>query len=470
MDGHVATPQLAANPPAARSRPRVDDLFRAGVYLGTIGFGGGLSVLANIQSYAVTRKRWLTDREFTNAVTVAQMLPGGASANALAYIGLRFAGWRGALGAYVGFVLPGFVSVLLLAWAYVRFGTTPNLATLLGGFNAAVVGIIASITLKMVRTSVSRLWQMGVAALALLFSAVGNAPPGEIVLVAIAAGLAVDQFAPRLAFFFNCHNNVFQEVAKFRAARRMWAQIMRERFGATDPRSLKLRFHTQTGGVTLTAQQPENNISRVALQAFAAVCGGTQSLHTNGFDEALALPSEKSAKIAVRTQQIVAHESGAADTVDPFAGSFFVEALTDEIESRASELIAKVDELGGSVNAIEFITGEIDESAWGYQERYRIGQDVVVGVNRFVEDDPEVPSDLLRIDPDSEHRQVERLKAFKADRDAELVERRLEELRDVARGTGNLLPAIRAALKDRCSLGEVCGAMADVFGRYTPTF
>ena len=192
MDGHVATPQLAANPPAARSRPRVDDLFRAGVYLGTIGFGGGLSVLANIQSYAVTRKRWLTDREFTNAVTVAQMLPGGASANALAYIGLRFAGWRGALGAYVGFVLPGFVSVLLLAWAYVRFGTTPNLATLLGGFNAAVVGIIASITLKMVRTSVSRLWQMGVAALALLFSAIGNAPPGEIVLVAIAAGLAVD--------------------------------------------------------------------------------------------------------------------------------------------------------------------------------------------------------------------------------------------------------------------------------------
>jgi len=192
MDGHVATPQVAANPPAARSRPRVDDLFRAGVYLGTIGFGGGLSVLANIQSYAVTRKRWLTDRELTNAVTVAQMLPGGASANTLAYIGLRFAGWRGALAAYVGFALPGFVSVLVLAWAYVRFGTTPDLQTVLGGFNAAVVGIIASITLKMVRTSVSRLWQMGVAALALLFSAVGNAPPGEIVLVAIAAGLAVD--------------------------------------------------------------------------------------------------------------------------------------------------------------------------------------------------------------------------------------------------------------------------------------
>src|SRR3954451_25198875 len=198
---------------------------------------------------------------------------------------------------------------------------------------------------------------------------------------ALDRGLEINDFAPRLAFFFNCHNNVFQEVAKFRAARRMWAQIMRGRFGATDPRSLKLRFHTQTGGVTLTAQQPENNIVRVALQAFAAVCGGTQSLHTNGFDEALALPSEKSAKIALRTQQIVAHESGAADTVDPFAGSYFIEALTDEIESRAYELIAKVDELGGSVNAIEFITGEIDESAWGYQERYRTGQDIVVGVN-----------------------------------------------------------------------------------------
>jgi len=192
MDGHVAIPQLAANPPVARSRPGVTDLLRAGLYLGAIGFGGGLSVLANIQAYVVTRKRWLTDRELTNTVTVAQMLPGGASANSLAYIGLRFGGGRGALAAYVGFVLPGFACVLALAWAYVRFGTTPDLATVLGGFNAAVVGIIASITLKMVRTSVSRLWQMGVAALALLFSAVGNAPPGEIVLVAIAAGLAVD--------------------------------------------------------------------------------------------------------------------------------------------------------------------------------------------------------------------------------------------------------------------------------------
>jgi methylmalonyl-CoA mutase, N-terminal domain len=289
------------------------------------------------------------------------------------------------------------------------------------------------------------------------------------VQAAIDKGLNVDEFAPRLAFFFNGHNNVFQEVAKFRAARRMWAHIMRERFGATNPKAAMLRFHTQTGGVTLTAQQPENNIVRVALQGFAAVCGGTQSLHTNGFDEALALPTERAAKIALRTQQILAHESGAADTVDPFAGSYFVESLTDEIEARANELIAKVDALGGSVNAIEFITGEIDESAWGYQERYRIGQDIVVGVNRYEEDDIEVP-DLLRVDPESEREQLDRLARFKAERDHELVALRLEELRDVARGSDNLLPAIRQALKDRCSIGEVCAAMQDVFGKYAPTF
>src|SRR5882724_9112538 len=248
------------------------------------------------------------------------------------------------------------------------------------------------------------------------------------VQAALDAGLAVDDFAPRLAFFFNGHNNVFQEVAKFRAARRMWAMIMRERFGATDERSLKLRFHTQTGGVTLTAQQPENNIARVALQGFAAVCGGTQSLHTNGYDEALALPTERAAKIALRTQQIIGHESGAADTVDPFAGSYFVEALTDEIETSARELIVKIDELGGSINAIDFIKNEIEESAFGYHERYRIGQDIVVGVNKYVDDDPEVP-DILRVDPESEREQVGRLKAFKADRDAPLVEQRLEEIR-----------------------------------------
>ena len=253
------------------------------------------------------------------------------------------------------------------------------------------------------------------------------------VQAALDAGLEIDKFAPRLAFFFNGHNNVFQEVAKFRAARRMWAQIMRERFGARDERSWRLRFHTQTGGVTLTAQQPQNNIVRVALQGFAAVCGGTQSLHTNGFDEALALPTERAAKIALRTQQIIGYESGAADTVDPFAGSYFVEALTDEIETRANELIAKIDELGGSVQAIEFMTGEIEESAFGYHERYRIEQDIVVGVNKFVEESLEV-TDILRVDPDSEHQQLERLKAFKADRDASLIERRLEEVRTCAAG------------------------------------
>ena len=289
------------------------------------------------------------------------------------------------------------------------------------------------------------------------------------VQAALAAGLEIDRFAPRLAFFFNGHNNVFQEVAKFRAARRMWAHIMRERFGASDERSWLLRFHTQTGGVTLTAQQPENNIVRVALQGFAAVCGGTQSLHTNGFDEALALPTERAAKIALRTQQILGYESGAADTVDPFAGSYFVEALTDEIENRACELIAKIDELGGSINAIEFIKGEIEESAFGYHERYRTGQDVVVGVNKFVEESVEVP-DILRVDPESERAQVERLKSFKADRDQSLVQRRLEEIRDCARGSENLLPVLRQALRDRCSLGEACGAMRDVFGEYKPTF
>jgi len=289
------------------------------------------------------------------------------------------------------------------------------------------------------------------------------------VQAALDAGLELDRFAPRLAFFFNGHNNVFQEVAKFRAARRMWAKIMRDQFGAQDERSWRLRFHTQTGGVTLTAQQPQNNIVRVALQGFAAVCGGTQSLHTNGFDEALALPTEHAAKIALRTQQIIGYESGAADTVDPFAGSYFVEALTDEIETRAQELIDKVAELGGSVRAIDFMKNEIEESAFGYFERYRIEQDIVVGVNKFVEDSLEVP-DILRVDPESEHHQVARLQAFKADRDQQHVARRLDEVREAARGTGNLLVPLRAALKDRCSIGEVCAAMRDVFGDYKPTY
>jgi methylmalonyl-CoA mutase, N-terminal domain len=287
------------------------------------------------------------------------------------------------------------------------------------------------------------------------------------VQAALDAGLKVDDFAPRLAFFFNGHNNVFQEVAKFRAARNMWAHAMKDRFGAQDPRSMMLRFHTQTGGVTLTAQQPHNNIVRVALQAFAAVCGGTQSLHTNGFDEALALPTERAAKLALRTQQIVAQESGAADTVDPFAGSYFVESLTAEIERRAWKLIERIDEMGGSAQAIPFIKGEIEESAFGYHERYRTGQDVVVGVNRYVEDDIEV-GDTLTVDPATEQGQIDRLKTFKADRDQDLAERRLTELREAAEGTDNLLPPIRAALAARCSVGEVCGAMRDVFGEYQP--
>ncbi len=286
------------------------------------------------------------------------------------------------------------------------------------------------------------------------------------VQAALDAGLAVDDFAPRLAFFFNAHNNVFQEVAKFRAARRMWAHLMRDRFGARDPRSLTLRFHTQTGGVTLTAQQPLNNVVRVALQAFAAVCGGTQSLHTNGYDEALALPTERAAKLALRTQQVIAHESGAADTVDPFAGSHYVEALTDEIEARAGDLLARVDALGGALEAMHFITGEIDESAWGYSERYRTGQDVVVGVNRYLEDDEVEVDDILRLDPAAERAQVERLRAVKAARDAALVEERLAAVRRAAQGTENVLPALRAALRDGCSVGEVCGALRDVFGEY----
>jgi methylmalonyl-CoA mutase N-terminal domain/subunit len=287
------------------------------------------------------------------------------------------------------------------------------------------------------------------------------------VQAALDAGLKVDDFAPRLAFFFNGHNNVFQEVAKFRAARNMWAHAMRDRFGAKDPRSLMLRFHTQTGGVTLTAQQPLNNVVRVALQGFAAVCGGTQSLHTNGYDEALALPSERAAKLALRTQQVIAHESGATDTVDPFAGSYYVESLTAEIEERAWGLIAKIDEQGGSVEAIAFIKQEIEESAFGYHERYRTKQDIVVGVNDYVEDEAEV-EEILSVDPESEKAQVERLKAFKAERDQDAARRRLEELRTAAEGSENLLPPIRAALKDRCSVGEVCGALREVFGEHQP--
>jgi methylmalonyl-CoA mutase N-terminal domain/subunit len=282
---------------------------------------------------------------------------------------------------------------------------------------------------------------------------------------ALERGLKIDDFAPRLAFFFNCHNNVFQEIAKFRAVRRMWAKIVAERFGAQNPKSMQIRFHTQTGGVTLQAQQPEVNIVRVALQGFAAVAGGTQSLHTNGFDEALALPTERSARIALRTQQVLAYESGVADTVDPFAGSYFIESLTDEVEARAWELMDKVEELGGSVEALEFMQREIEESAHSYHERQRSGQDIIVGVNKFVTDQVD-DVDILKVDPESEQRQLARLKAFKERRDQAAVEAKLESLRDVARGEGNLLHPIRAALATDASIGEVCGAMRDVFGEY----
>jgi methylmalonyl-CoA mutase N-terminal domain/subunit len=265
---------------------------------------------------------------------------------------------------------------------------------------------------------------------------------------ALERGLKIDEFAPRLAFFFNGHNNVFQEVAKFRAVRRMWAKIVKERFGAENESSMKIRFHTQTGGVTLQAQQPEVNIIRVALQGFAAVAGGTQSL-----------------RIALRTQQVLAHESGVADTVDPFAGSYFVESLTDEIEARSWELMEKVEELGGSVEALEFMQREIEESAHSYHERYRSGQDIIVGVNKYVTDQVD-DVDILRVDPESEERQLTRLRAFKDAREQAAVEEKLDSLRDVARGEGNLLHPIRAALAADASIGEVCGAMRDVFGEY----
>ncbi len=282
---------------------------------------------------------------------------------------------------------------------------------------------------------------------------------------ALDRGLEIDDFAGRLAFFFNCHNNVFQEVAKFRAARRMWAKLMRERFGASKERSQMIRFHTQTGGVTLQAQQPEVNIIRVALQGFAAVSGGTQSLHTNGFDEALALPTERSARIALRTQQVIAHESGAADTVDPFAGSYFVESLTDEIEKRAYELMDEVEAMGGSVRALEFMQKEIEESAASYHERYRSGQDIVVGVNKYVTDTVD-DVDILKVDPEAEKRQLERLKKFKENRDQAAVDAKLQALRETAQGEGNLLHPIREALAANASIGEVCGAMREVFGEY----
>jgi len=256
-------------------------------------------------------------------------------------------------------------------------------------------------------------------------------------------------------------------VAKFRAARRMWARIMRERFGSTNPRALALRFHAQTGGSTLTAQQPENNVVRVAIQALSAVCGGTQSLHTNAFDEALALPTERSAKIALRTQQILAHEAGGTDTVDPLGGSYFVEALTDELEARARELIDRIDELGGAVEAIDqgFVQSEIEEAAFAYQSEVEAGERVIVGVNRFAEEDAE-RVELHRLDPEAERRQVERTARVRAERDAAAAERSLAEVRGTARRDANMLPPMREALRARCTIGEICSVLRDEWGTY----
>jgi methylmalonyl-CoA mutase, N-terminal domain len=284
---------------------------------------------------------------------------------------------------------------------------------------------------------------------------------------AVAAGLSPDEFGERLSFFFNAHNHFFQEVAKFRAARRLWAQIMRDRFGATNPRAQALRFHAQTGGSTLTAQQPENNIIRVAIQALSAVGGGAQSIHTNAFDEALALPTERSAKVALRTQQVLAHEAGGTDTADPFGGSYFIEALTKELEEHATELIERIDELGGAVEAIEqgFVQREIEDAAFRYQQAVERGEAVVVGVNRYEEHEAE-PIELHRLDPEAERGQLERTAGIRAERNAEEAARALEEVRRVARSDENLLPPMREALRARSTIGEICDVLREEFGTY----
>jgi methylmalonyl-CoA mutase N-terminal domain/subunit len=284
---------------------------------------------------------------------------------------------------------------------------------------------------------------------------------------AVDAGLSPDEFGERLSFFFNAHNHFFQEIAKFRAARRLWAEIMRDRFGATNPKAQALRFHAQTGGSTLTAQQPENNIVRVAVQALSAVSGGAQSIHTNAFDEALALPTERSAKIALRTQQLLAHEAGGTDTADPFGGSYFIEALTDELVERARELIERVNELGGAVEAIEqgFVQREIEDAAYRHNAAVEAGEKVIVGVNRYQEQESE-PIELHQLDPEAERRQLERTARVRAERDADEAARAGAEVRRVAEGDGNLLPAMREALRARCTVGEICNVLRDLFGTY----
>jgi methylmalonyl-CoA mutase N-terminal domain/subunit len=289
------------------------------------------------------------------------------------------------------------------------------------------------------------------------------------VQAAIDAGLGVDEFGPRLSFFWNGHNHFFEEVAKFRASRRMWHKIMTERFDAKDPRSTMLRFHTQTGGSTLTAQQPLNNVVRVAVQAMAAVMGGTQSLHTNGYDEALGLPTEDAAKIALRTQQIIGYEAGVTDTPDPLAGSYLVETLTDEIERLAWEYIERIDELGGAVAAIEagYQMEEIDQAAYEYTKSIDDEERVIVGVNKFVADVEPEPT-VFPSDPDLERGQKARLAEFKANRNHDEVHARLAELSEAARGTQNLMYPMKEALRAHASLGEVSDALREVFGQYRP--
>ena len=286
---------------------------------------------------------------------------------------------------------------------------------------------------------------------------------------ALKAGLDVDVFGPRLSFFFNAHLDFLEEVAKYRAARRLWAKIMRGRFQAKNPRSWMVRFHTQTAGCTLTAQQPHNNIIRVAWQALAAVLGGTQSLHTNSMDEALALPSEQSVQIALRTQQLIAYESGVADTADPLGGSYCVENLTDEIEKRASDYIAKIDQMGGSVAAIEkgYIQQEIQESAYRYQKEIEAGERVIVGVNKFQSKEAP-PQGLLKVDPQVRELQIKRLAELRSSRDQRQVGISLQELKKVAQGDGNLMVPILEGVRALCTLGEICDVLRGVFGEYEP--
>lgn len=284
---------------------------------------------------------------------------------------------------------------------------------------------------------------------------------------AINAGMDVDEFADQLSFFFNSHNNFMEEIAKFRAARRLYAKIMRERFSAKNSKSERLRFHTQTAGSTLTAQQPENNVVRVTLQALAAVLGGTQSLHTNSMDEALWLPTEKSVQVALRTQQIIGYESGVADSIDPMAGSYLIEYLTDEIEKQAAEYIRKIDDLGGALSAIEggFIQGEIQDAAFQAQRRLENHEDIVVGVNKFQVEE-EISLESLKIDPKIEQEQHERLAVLRASRDQELVNKLLDRLEVAARTDTNMMPVIIECVENKLTLGEICGRLRQVWGEY----